>query len=425
MTDNPQAHTSPLVYRNSPINLLAKFVGLMRHRFATGNTPWKFDEDESQTGIFIDSELNINTGYTNQSPAIVVSRGSVIHQKSVLADRDQNNVSELRTGGKYSYGTAEADIRMECIGQSYGESATLGDIVQSTITMTLREITRAFTLRDIGPVVLSPTAPLKRDEEKYVTYVDFRVYSEHRWYNIDASPVLKAATLHAEKVSAATETAVVEAVQSRPSNGVVAAPIHYESVSEPALSPTVLLHSPLSILGKFSDFLRVRFSHSNLPWVYSPNDADTQIFVYPEYTRATSASNLSPALIVSRGSTVHTKAVVGDQAEASPVIAREAETGYVFGETDIRIACVGQSYGESAILADVVQSAITMSRAVITKAFTLRDIMAVVQGPTTPYPRDEEKYVTYVDFRVSFEQKWFTIPIAPVLKEADLLSGQG
>jgi hypothetical protein len=204
VADNPQAHTSDLVFKNSPINILAKFTSFLRHRFSTDKTPWRYLDNEADTGIFIDTELNIAKGTTNQSPAIVVTRGSVIHTRNVLADRDQNNVNELRTGGKYSYGAMETDIRLECIGQTYGEASILGDIVQSAISMTLPELTHAFTLRDIGPVVLSPVAPYPRDEHKFVTYVDFRITAEHRWYTIKASPVLRGASLAVSSASLAS-----------------------------------------------------------------------------------------------------------------------------------------------------------------------------------------------------------------------------
>jgi hypothetical protein len=416
--------TSGLVHNNSPLNLLAKFTHLFRVRFSQGGTPWEYKANAADSGIYIDTEYSTEVPYRNQSPAVIVARGSIVQSRPVLADRDQHTVDELRTGGKYSYGMSDADMRIECIGQTYGESAIIADVVQTTVMMTLREITKAFTLRDISPVVMSPTNPYVRDETKFMTTVDFRVSFEQRWFSIEAAPLLQKAFLHiAEVIADSALPVVAPEAQGSTSVSVGGSPPVYAETLPPVgfLNSLVFLNSPLHLIGKFSDFLRARFMQPGLPWQYSANAADSSIFVLPEYNMPSGVTNISPAVIVSRGSVIHSRIVLGDTGVDSPgLLNRSFENSYGLGEADIRLECIGQTYGESSILADVVQSSISMSRTVLTKAFTLRDISTVVLGPTQPHQRDETKFITTVDFRIFFENRWFVAPIAPVLRGASL-----
>lgn len=198
MTDTPESFTSDLVFLHSPLNMLAKFTAFLQARFASPSTPWVFKTNEGESGIYIYAEFGLPKDVSNASPMLVVSRGSTVHNRDVVADRDQNSYSELTKGGTNSFSTGEMDVRIQCIGQTYGESAILGDIVQASISMSRRAITQSFTLRDVGVVVLSPTVPYERDTDKFVSNVDFRVYFEQRWFVIQAAPVLQGVEMHAK-----------------------------------------------------------------------------------------------------------------------------------------------------------------------------------------------------------------------------------
>jgi len=178
----------------------------------------------------------------------------------------------------------------------------------------------------------------------------------------------------------------------------------------------ILINSPLNILAKFTVFLRDRFSQSNLPWQYSSNAADTDIHINVEYSLDKEIENLSPAVIVGRGSVVHGQTTVGDRDQNSnDELFVQGSNKYRMAEMDMRLQCIGQTYAEVSIVADIVQSAISMSQQILTKAFTLQNVGPVVASQVVPYERDEDKFSCNVDFRVTFEQRWYQVPAAPRL----------
>ena len=186
----PESYATDLIFINSPLNLLAKFTAYLQARFSLNKMPWQFNDNEGESDIFIFTEYSLPKDASNLSPAVVVGRGSTVHQRDVVADRDQESAAELFKGGQNSWGTGEMDVRIQCIGQTYGESSIIGDVVQASISMAIRPLCELFTLRNISPVVLGPTGPYERDEDKFVSNVDFRVFFERRWFVIQAAPEL-------------------------------------------------------------------------------------------------------------------------------------------------------------------------------------------------------------------------------------------
>ncbi len=82
------------------------------------------------------------------------------------------------------------DIRLQCISQNHAEASIIGDVVQASVAMSRTGLMQGLTLRDVSPVVLGPTRPYERDQEKWQANVDFRVMYEHRWVNKPSAPVL-------------------------------------------------------------------------------------------------------------------------------------------------------------------------------------------------------------------------------------------
>lgn len=177
-----------------------------------------------------------------------------------------------------------------------------------------------------------------------------------------------------------------------------------------------LINSPINILAKFTVFLRDRFSQSNLPWQYSSNEGDTGIHINLEYTLGKAAENLSPAIVVGRGSVVHGQTTVADRDQNSnDELYVGGSNKYRLAEMDLRLQCIGQTYAETSIISDIAQSSISMSQQILTKAFTLQNIGPVVAGQVVPFERDEDKFSCNVDFRLAFEQRWYQVPAAPRL----------
>lgn len=188
-------------------------------------------------------------------------------------------------------------------------------------------------------------------------------------------------------------------------------------------SDRVFLHSPLNLLAQFVLLLEERFSQKNLPWQFNRDENQTDIFIHTEYSYPQEISNPVPRIIVGRGTVVHGRSAIGDLDQNQPdLLQREGYYHWGPGECDIQIHCVSENRGETSLLGDIVQTLIGMSRNEICKQFTLRDISPVMLQPTQPFERDKEKWQAAVQFRVSFEHRWFTHPAAPTLKEISFYS---
>ena len=200
MSDSLDIPASDLVFLHSPLNKLAQFTQFLRIRFSQGNIPWQWNEDPNQVtdindpdvaaNIYIDAEFAIEKEYENAAPALIVTRGSVVHPRPVVGDQGPVSPDQLTKAWEMKIGFGEMDVRIQCIGQTKAEAGILGDIVQASITMGHKGLTQAMTLRNISQSVLSPTTPYIRDKDKWQNNVDFRIMFEQRWMVIPAAPVL-------------------------------------------------------------------------------------------------------------------------------------------------------------------------------------------------------------------------------------------
>ena len=200
MSDVLDISQSDLVFLHSPLSLLAMFTRFFQIRFSQGSLPWQWREDpnlvtdplddDGPANIYIDAEFALAKEYENASPALIITRGSVVHPRPVIGDQNTVSPDQLTKAWSRHYGQGEMDVRVQCIGQTKAEASILGDIVQASVTMTRIGLTQGLQLRDISPVVLSPTMPYVRDSEKWQNNVDFRVFFENSWLVIPAAPVL-------------------------------------------------------------------------------------------------------------------------------------------------------------------------------------------------------------------------------------------
>jgi hypothetical protein len=200
MSDVLDIPESDLVFLHSPLNKLAQFTRFFQIHFSQGRLPWAWNEDPNQVtdindldgpaNIYIAAEFALEKEYENASPALIVTRGSVVHPRPVVGDDGPVAPDRLTKGWEMKFGFGEMDIRIQCVGQTKAEASVLGDIVQCAVSMTRGPIQKAMTLRDISAVVLSPTTPYIRDKDKWQNNVDFRVSFEQRWMIVPAAPAL-------------------------------------------------------------------------------------------------------------------------------------------------------------------------------------------------------------------------------------------
>lgn len=180
----------------------------------------------------------------------------------------------------------------------------------------------------------------------------------------------------------------------------------------------VFLNSPLDVLGKFVELFQFRFSSGELLWTWSADENASEIFVHSELDLPKDHADASPAIIVTRGSFAYPRSVIGDDDQNNKDrITKGGKNYWSEGQGDLRIECVGQTLAESVTIADIVRTTVHMTREAICAAFSLRNISAIVVGRTVPYERSDEKWLTAVDFRVEFEERWFTVPVAPELRK--------
>lgn len=183
-------------------------------------------------------------------------------------------------------------------------------------------------------------------------------------------------------------------------------------------SDLIFLHSPLNLLAQFVLLLEERFSLGLLPWQHDRDENKTGIFIHTEYNTPQETANAYPRIVVGRGSVVHrTDVALGDLDDRQPHLrTQEGYYHWSVGEADIQIQCVSENRGECCILGDTIQATVGMSRKEILKQFTLRSLSATNLLPVQPYKRDKEKWQVSLQFRVGFEQRWFTLPAAPLLR---------
>lgn len=193
MTSTPPKKLSAdqLVFFHSSLHLLGQFVVALKKRFSYPDLPWVHAEDENITGLFIHTELEEGKSTRNETPSIIVGKGSVVFQRPLIGDIDQNNYDVLSKNGTYYYGVLEADIRIHCLSENKGESSLLGDIVHFFIGCSRQALCRGLTLLDISQAVLQPAQQYDRDTKRWSTVVTFRVIYERRWYSVPGAPPLR------------------------------------------------------------------------------------------------------------------------------------------------------------------------------------------------------------------------------------------
>lgn len=174
--------------------------------------------------------------------------------------------------------------------------------------------------------------------------------------------------------------------------------------------------SPLAIQGIFLEILRERFKVGcGLQWEWKADATTTGIFIESSYNEETEARNNSPSVYVTRLQSVPTREVVGDRAGVE--LKKHQEGFYAKMTVHMRMLCVANDEGESALLGDTVQFTLLASQDGIQEEFGFHDFKHPILGQTEPMERDQRKWVTPVDFSVDFVIRWAQVPIAPLIQQ--------
>lgn len=195
--------------------------------------------------------------------------------------------------------------------------------------------------------------------------------------------------------------------------------------------PNVKLSTPLSVIGMFIAIVRERFregvySDPPLPWSWVPDatgntdKVKTGIFIESGWNENLEGRNVRPGVWVERDQNVYSRSVIGDQDQMPVEFNIRLENFFCFGEMDIILECTAPKRGESMEIGSVVQTFIQMSARIIMAKFGLRDMSPVVMNRTTVFDKDDKLWSTPVQFRIGYEDRWATLPVAEALNALTL-----
>lgn len=199
----------------------------------------------------------------------------------------------------------------------------------------------------------------------------------------------------------------------------------------------VFVGSPLAIIGLWLFAVRQRLAAnlgSPMPWIWDPSyrPADDQdgnpppdgsprkVVVESAYNTEKAIRNYRPAVYVGRGG----GAVQPLKASVDNLVGVYQPTGlrvfHCLASMPVVLECESDNAGESSALAETLWGFVLATRDIFRKDFGFHDVTEPILGDTIPGKRDKEVWSTTVSFNVTYDQRWGTQPIAPVLQEIAL-----
>ena len=195
-------------------------------------------------------------------------------------------------------------------------------------------------------------------------------------------------------------------------------------------SPNVKFSTSLTIIGVFVSILRERFvvgaySDPPLSWNWEPDLKTTGLFIESGWNENLEGRNVRPGIWVEREQNVYQQVAIGDR-DQMPVFQNvRFQMYYGIGETDITIDCTSANRGESMIVGSLVQDFLYMSSDEIQAVFSFRSMTPVLLNKTVPFDKDTKIWNSPVVFRVQYENRWATVPIATMVRNLFLRIGNG
>ena len=182
---------------------------------------------------------------------------------------------------------------------------------------------------------------------------------------------------------------------------------------------SIPIKSPIALTGVFLDVLRARFAPgSNLPWTYvfgdDARDANT-ISIEAGGSRHTEDESRRPSIYVVRNPVQINQVAVGNR--FSNKVETSQEEFYALAQTGFTFAIEAEETGESEQIADVVLSTIMMGSREIERAFLLRKLGPFAMSSVAKSRQDTEIYQTNIQVGLTYDVRWLTVPIAPLLQE--------
>jgi len=186
-------------------------------------------------------------------------------------------------------------------------------------------------------------------------------------------------------------------------------------------NPSIILSSPLTVLGVFVEILRQRFAegiYSNpaLDWVWKPELSTTGIFIESGYNTNIEARTTRPGIWIDREQNLYQQAAIGHQDQRSMNIQMNLSMFYAIGEMDLSFWCTSPNRGESMMIGSIVQDFLQMSSDIIQAKFGFRNLSDVIMNKTQPMEKDDQLWNTTLEVRAQYEIRWATMPAENLLR---------
>lgn len=173
--------------------------------------------------------------------------------------------------------------------------------------------------------------------------------------------------------------------------------------------------SPLAVLGIFIETLRERFGpQANLGLVWKEDLQTTDIAIEAGYNVEAGARDVGRGLYINRLNASPQQIAIADRVGVHLPDHMEGFTCMM--QSQITIDCISSDAGESAILADIVQSFFIGSRQIFCAMYGFHDFGLAEMAQTLPYENDQQKFITTVSLVVQFQARWTTVKIRPLLQ---------
>lgn len=191
-------------------------------------------------------------------------------------------------------------------------------------------------------------------------------------------------------------------------------------------NPTIVLSSPMQIVGAFLEIIRERFKFSNdLHWVWDPDyivgtDTDNKpILIEAMYVKNNEARDFRPAIFVGRDTLPYGETVVGDTANIT--FQTGTRTNLSLTATNVRFLVEAQSLGEAEAIAHIVASHIHTAKDVLVKQVSNWRHVGPVTLMAPTISRKDVRYIAIpINVGLDFQLTWNVTPIAPKIGEIAL-----
>jgi hypothetical protein len=185
---------------NSPIAVVALFTEIVRERFRPGNdlswvwspNPTPIETESNEPGdprkILIAPSFAVHGEARNVRPAIIVSKGATVSQKTVL---NNQYGQQINTGKKGFWLPATIPLTFEVLSDQEGESAVIADLVWYYLLAAREPVRAEFGIHNYSDPVLGATRPYTEAKDHFSTQVTMDVTLEFKWLTEPATKPIK------------------------------------------------------------------------------------------------------------------------------------------------------------------------------------------------------------------------------------------